>query len=45
MTSLTDAINFLAEKQLTARSGSLAYIRLHPETFEAAGVHEKQLTL
>jgi hypothetical protein len=41
MTGLTDALVFLAEKQATARIGSLTYIRSHPRSFEAAGVREK----
>jgi hypothetical protein len=41
MTGLTDALGFLAEKQATVRSGSLAYIRPHLGLFEAAGVREK----
>jgi hypothetical protein len=42
-TGLTDALGFLTEKLGTARSGSLAYIKSHPESFGAAGVREKQL--
>jgi hypothetical protein len=38
---LTDVVGFLAEKQATGRSGSLAYIRPHPGSFEATGVREK----
>jgi hypothetical protein len=45
MTSLTDALSFWVEKQVTVRSGSLAYIRSHPGLFEMAGVREKLLTL
>jgi hypothetical protein len=45
MTGLTDALGFLAEKQVTIRSGSLAYIRPHPRLFEAVGVREKLPTL
>jgi hypothetical protein len=44
-TGLTDALSFLAEKQVTARSGSLAYIRPHSGSFEVAGVCEKTLIL
>jgi hypothetical protein len=39
MIDLTDGLSFLAEKQVTARSVSLAYIKSHPGLFEAAGVH------
>jgi hypothetical protein len=45
MTGLTDASSFFVEKQITARSGSLAYIRPHPGSFEVAGVCEKLSTL
>ena len=38
MTGLTNALCFLAEKHVTARSESLAYIRPHPRSFEVAGV-------
>jgi hypothetical protein len=41
MTGLTNALGFLAEKHATARSGSLAYIRPHPGSFESAGVRVK----
>jgi hypothetical protein len=41
MTSLTDALGFLAEKPAMASSGSLGYIRLHPRSFEIARVREK----
>jgi hypothetical protein len=41
MTGLTDALSFLAEKQVTVRGGSLAYIKPHLGSFETAGVHEK----
>jgi hypothetical protein len=33
------------EKHITARNGSLAYIRSHLGSFEAAGVRDKLLTL
>jgi hypothetical protein len=41
VTGLTDVLDFSVEKQATARSGSLAYIRSHPGSFEIAGVCEK----
>jgi hypothetical protein len=41
MTGLTDALGFLVEKLATSRSGSLAYIRPQPGSFETAGVREK----
>jgi hypothetical protein len=44
-TGLTDALGFLTEKLGTARSGSLAYIKSHPESFEVAGVYKKLSTL
>jgi hypothetical protein len=31
LTDLTDALSFFAEKEVTDRSGSLAYIRPHPD--------------
>jgi hypothetical protein len=40
-TGLTGALCFLGKKHVTDRSGSLAYIRPHPWSFEAAGVREK----
>jgi hypothetical protein len=37
VTGLNDVLDFLAEKQATARNGSLGYIRPHLGSFEAAG--------
>jgi hypothetical protein len=45
VTGLTDALTFLPEKQVTVRSGSLSYIRPHPELFDTAEVREKLPTL
>jgi hypothetical protein len=41
MTGLTDALGFLAEKNATARSGSLDYIRPHPGSFEIVRIRVK----
>jgi hypothetical protein len=42
-TGLTHILRFLGKKHATVRSGSLAYIRLHPGSFETAGVRVKHL--
>jgi hypothetical protein len=43
LTGLNNALNFSRKKHAMARSGSLAYIRPHPGSFEATGVHVKHL--